>query len=770
MKHNSIFNRPISSIGAAVVATTVATSLCFSTAALAQGLELEEIIVTATKRSEVLAEVPISISNLSGDRLENRFSGGESILAIASAAPGLYAESSNGRHAPRFYMRGLGNADFDQAASQPVSVVFDEGAMEQVTLKAFPIFDVANIEVIRGPQGTLYGRNTTAGIVKINTHRPEQETSGYIKGSYGSLDTFTLEGAIGGALSKTLSGRISVLRQDRSNWIDNGFTGQDDAIGGFDETAGRVQLFWQPSDNFSALLMHQTRDLGGNSASAFRANTISPGTNNLNSNFDRDTVYYDGGGGNVAEIDADGTNLTLEWNFGAMTLTSITSYQKATQFARGDIDGGVVDPTLSITTPEGIQCIDAGFVIPVFGPARTCPDFIFISSDTGGNNIIKQFSQEFRLASNLDGAFNYQVGAFFFDDELSTSTEFGIGPGARDTVVGSIAFHENSTFAVFAQGSWDISEQTNLTIGLRYTDDEKDYTPIIAPASQAAINLQDDNVSWDISLSHALTEKSQVYGRIAAGFRAPSIQARNAAFGGPVTTAESETILSYEVGYKSDLSDTFRFSAAAFIYDIDDMQLTAIGGGGNFTTLLNAKGGSGAGVEFEFDWLISESVILSAGFGYADTQIEDDTLSVSTGIGAKTVLDPLNADGNALIDGNPFQHAPEWTLNVELSYEKPLPSGNEVFFFTDWKFKGDTNEFLYESAEYNTSSQFEGGLRVGYRNVEGDWEVALFGRNITDEENVIGGIDFSNTTSFVNEPAVWGIQASKNFQSEYFRE
>ena len=759
MKHTPCIRKLI----AMLIAVATAISMGVGNTALAQSQALEEIIVTATKRDEVLTDVPISISNLSGNRLDNRFDGGESILAIASAAPGLYAESSNGRHAPRFYMRGLGNSDFDQAASQPVSIVFDEVAMEQVTFKAFPIFDVGNIEVIRGPQGTLYGRNTTAGIVKINSRRPEQETSGYIKGSVGSLATFTLEGAVGGALTDNLSGRISFLRQDRDNWIDNVFTGENDAIGGFDEFAGRVQLLWQPSDNFSALLSYQKRDLGGNSASAFRANTITPGTNDLNSNFDRKRVFYDGGGGNVAEIDADGLNVTLEWAFGNHTLTSITSFQDAQQFARGDIDGGIVDPTLSIATPAGISCIDAGFVIPIFGPARTCPDFIFISSDTGGNNDAEQFSQEFRLASDNEGSFNYQVGAFFFSDELSTSTEFGIGPGAKDTVVGSIALHENDTFAVFAQGSWDLTDQTNITVGIRYTDDEKDYIPTLAPPTQAAVNLQDDNVSWDVSLSHSLSESSQVYGRIAAGFRAPSIQARNAAFGGPVTTADSETILSYEVGYKSDVSDSLRFSAAAFLYDIDDMQLTAIGGGGNFTTLLNAEGGSGVGFEAEFDWVLNENFILSAGFGYADTETEDGSLSVTPGIGAATVLDPINADGNAIIDGNPFQHAPEWTLNVELSYEKALQDGNQVFFFTDWKFKGDTNEFLYESVEYNNDSQFEAGLRFGYRNIESDWEVAVFGRNITDEENAIGGIDFSNATSFVNEPAIWGIQASKNF-------
>ena len=253
-----------------------------------------------------------------------------------------------------------------------------------------------------------------------------------------------------------------------------------------------------------------------------------------------------------------------------------------------------------------------------------------------------------------------------------------------------------------------------------------------------------------------------MYGRVATGFRAPSIQARNAAFGGAVTTATSETIISYEIGYKADLSDQFRLNAAVFYYDVDDMQLTAVGGGGNFTTLLNADNGTGAGLEFDIDWLATDNLTLSGGFGYNDTSINDSTLGVAPGA-AVTILDPIDANGNALIDGNPFQHAPDWTLNVELAYDYPLSSGNSLFFFTDWKFKGDTNEFLYESIEFQFDTQYEGGLRAGYRNDRHNYEIALFGRNITDEENPIGGIDFSNLTSYVNEPQIWGLEASINF-------
>ena len=173
-----------------IIIGLAAAACVFDSPALhAQGRMLEEVVVTAQRRDENIQEVPISITSMSGDRLSARFASGDDIIALSGAAPGLYIESSNGRLQPRFYLRGLGNADFTAAASQPVSMVMDDVPMENVALKAFPLFDVATVEIIRGPQGTLFGRNTTAGIVKIDSRRPTEETEGYISASAGNYGT-----------------------------------------------------------------------------------------------------------------------------------------------------------------------------------------------------------------------------------------------------------------------------------------------------------------------------------------------------------------------------------------------------------------------------------------------------------------------------------------------------------------------------------------------------------------------------------------------------
>jgi iron complex outermembrane receptor protein len=717
---------------------------------------LEEIIVTAQKREENIQEVPISITNMTGDRLTARFSGGEDALALASAAPGLHVESSNGRSSPRFYLRGLGNADFTQAASQPVSVVFDEVPMEKVGFKAFPLFDMDRIEVIRGPQGTLFGRNTTAGIVKVDTRRPTDELEGYVRANVGNLGTFNFEGAVGGPLVEDkLLARVSVLTQNRSDWVNNGFTGEDDAMGGHNIHAGRVQLLWTPTDNFSVLLLHQMQN-SDSTASIFRANVFNQGSNDLNENYDRDTVWLDGGDNNPAIIKSTGTNLRLDWDLENHTITSITSYQDIfDRFARADIDGGFgCALAFACTGPAG----------PPSTPFNPFASPFAVNIDTGSSIDVEQLTQELRIASNLDGAFNYQFGAFYFEDQFDLDAQ-SQNAGAPTFATNSTSSIENTTWAVFGQGSWDVSDQLSVTAGVRYTDDEKDalHVDFSGVIPTVPINLSDDNVSWDVALAYGTGDESQIYGRVASGFRAPTVQDR-IQDDVEITVADSETILSYEIGYKAQ-SDRVRFNVAGFYYVVDDMQLVIIGGAVNQTKLENADEGVGYGVEVELDYAVTENLILSGGFGYNKTEINDSNLSVTPGP-MTTPLDPLDPSGgprDVFIDGNPFQHAPEWTANIEIDYTYPLTSGNELYLFTDWKFKGETNDFLYRTLEFVTDTQFEGGLRLGYRNVDKNYSIGLFGRNITDEDNAIGGIDFANNLGYVNEPRIYGVEASYSF-------
>jgi len=694
----------------------------------------DEIIVTATRRSENLQDVPVSVAVISAERLDTILGANGDALALAGRVPGLNVESSNGRVAPRFYIRGLGNTDFDLAASQPVSVIMDDVVMENVALKSFPIFDIDQVEVLRGPQGTLFGRNTPAGIVSFRSVRPTQDFTARGSASYGTYGTSSVEGAVGGGLTNTLSARAAILYQHRDDWVDNGFTNQKNALGGYDEIAGRVQFLFEPTEKFDALLNLHGRSLDGTST-LFRANALSTGSNELNTSFNRDRVFYNQGRNNPQQYESYGAGLTLHYDLGGATVTSITGYDKAEGFSLGDIDGGV---------------------------AGVGPGFIPFDSATQDNlNDLRQFTQEIRIASPDEGRLTWQAGAYYFDSSFEVTTS-GVGFPPPATVK-----HENTSWAVFAQAGYKVTDALTVTGGLRYTEDDKDFTAITAPlylVKPAPVSVSDDQVSWDVSAAYALSDNANIYARVASGFRAPSIQGRDVAFGSPSapSVADSETILSYEAGVKSDVLDgTGRINASVFYYTIQDQQFSAIGGAANLTQLVNADEGEGYGFEVEADFDVTERLNVGVGFAYDHTEIKDATLAVAPcGSSQCTVLDPKTPAGNALVNGNPFPQAPEFTLDLNARYERPIGNGRAVFAQTDWTVRGEANIFLYDAVEYRIPTTFEGGLKVGYAGGNGAYEVALFARNITDEENVIGGIDFNNNTAFVNEPRIIGISLS----------
>ena len=704
------------------------------TAVEADDGQLPSIIVTANRREENLQDVAVSADILDQGRIDNIFAAAADTTALAGSVPGLNVESSNGRVAPRFYIRGLGNTDFDLAASQPVSVIMDDVVLENVTLKSFPIFDVERIEVLRGPQGTLFGRNTPAGIVKIDTVKPSQETDARVGLSFGELGTMSLNGAIGGAIiDDKLAFRVSTQLQRRSDWIDNGFTGDEDVYGGYTDFAIRGQLLLTPGENTDILAQVQFRDLDG-SSTFFRANVLTAGSNELNANYDRNTVFYDAGGGNKAKYQQWGSTLNISHDFGGATLTSITSYYESQGSSRGDIDGG----------------FGASF-LPIMGPG-----FIPFPADTQDSIDLWQFTQEVRLASDTDGPLSWQIGGFYFESDFDVTTVgFSFPPPVTVN-------HTNEAWALFGQASYELTDAVRLTAGVRYTDDSKDFV-VVSGAAPQPVSVQDDQIDWDVSLFFDVSDNASLYAKVADAFRGPTIQGRDVAFFAPPSVAQSENIMSYEAGFKTEIADRrVRLNGAVFYYTVDDPQFTAVGGSGNLVQLINANQGEAFGFELDSAFQITPDFEISLGVAFTDTQINDPNLAV--GVCAQcTVTDTLNTNGFALVDGNPFPNAPKWSGDLTARYSIPVGDRDEIFIFTDWTYLGETNFLLYQSEEFNADSRIEGGLRIGYRGNDGEYEVAVFARNITDEDNIQGVIDFNNNTAFVNEPRVIGVSLGFNY-------
>ncbi len=711
----------------------ILASTAISTSTFAQDIAvLEEIIVTAQKREQNLKDVPISVTAIKGEQFQDFAAAGEDIRALSGRVPGLNAESSNGRVAPRFYIRGLGNTDFDLAASQPVSIIMDDVVMENVVLKSFPLFDIERIEVLRGPQGTLFGRNTPAGIIKFDTRKPSQEANGYASINIGSLDVVNVESAYGAPISDTVSMRVSGIYSHRGDFIDNGYTGEENAMGGFNELAGRIQVLFEPNDKFDALVNLHARTLEGTS-SIFRANIVN-GSNDLNANYDAKTVWFDEGNNNPQEYDSKGMSIKMNYDLGGSILTSITAYETANGYSLGDIDGGY-----------------GAVYMPEMGPG-----FIPFNSATQDNvDDTNQFTQEIRLASDSDEALQWQAGLYYFSSDLSVTTSPFFIPS-------STVEHENKSMAIFAQLTYAVAEDTTFTAGARYTDDKKTLHGVFAFGNMFDERVTEDRISWDVAVNHDLTDDIMVYTRIADGFRAASIQGRDIAFFGAPSVAKAETILSIEAGMKATIMDgRGRINTALYKWSMDDQQLSAVGGGGNFIQLVNASKTSGWGFEADMEFMITDNFTVSAGLSNNNTKIKDGDLRVGVCV-ACNVLDGLDHNGRAMVYGNSLPQAPDWLVNVSARYSVELEDG-ELYFSTDWFKEGDKSLMIYDSAEFKTSGDFEGGVKVGYIFGDGMYEAAMFGRNITNEHNLKGAIDFNNNTGFTNEPRVLGVSFRANF-------
>jgi iron complex outermembrane recepter protein len=742
------------------LALAIATLLPFggalaqeTTPAPAETATLGTVEVTAQRKVENIQDVPVSISSVSAEKLDVLGSGGNDVRFLSGRVPSLNIESSYGRAFPRFYIRGLGNTDFDLNASQPVSLIYDEVVQESPLLKGFPVFDLERIEVLRGPQGTLFGRNTPAGVVKFESAKPTRELSGYGQIAYGNDNMWNFEGAVGGPLSERWSARVSALYQRRDDWVDNTREGApSDGFEGYDESAARVQFLYE-GDAFEALLNLHRRDLNG-TARLFRANIIEPGSNRFVPGFDKDKVSTDGV--NFSELKTWGGSARLRWDFGNLSLYSITGYETAESLNRGDIDGGY----------------GAAF-LPDSGPG-----FIpFASESADGLPDHKQITQEFRLESDYSGKFNWQAGVFYFKEDITIDSfnYDSLTPG-NPRAGHAVQEQENTAWAVFASGEYDATDKLKLRGGVRYTQDKKDFSasvleaaPFGAPAGgpyQVSTDVND--VSWDASAVYAINDDVNVYGRVAKGFRAPSIQGRLlfAAAGAPnggVSTADSEEVISYEVGVKADLWDKrARIGFNLFRYNVDDQQIIAVGGGSNIATLLNADKSVGQGFELDLEAYVTDSLLVTLGSSYNDTEIKDGNLFVPGCGGGCTVTDPLTPDGYS-IDRNPLPQAPKWVHNLTARYGIPMGDGAELYVYTDWAYRSEVNFFLYESPEFRGRSTLEGGLRIGYGWSYGDYEVAAFGRNITDQTRIVGGIDFNNLTGFINEPRTYGIEFTARF-------
>ncbi len=719
-----------------------------STSAYAQ--VLEEITVTAQKREQSITDVSISMNAFSSEDM--RIFRVEDPTDIAQLVSNMDIKGTLGGVNPAITVRGVGLNDFNANNNPSVGVYVDEVFLASPAMLTARMFDVERVEVLKGPQGTLYGRNATGGAVNIVNRKPSQESDGYVTVGIGDYDQSQLEGAIGGGLSDTISARVSASYNNQGeSFHTNLMTGTD--FGDLETTALRAQLLIEPSDSFSAhISVHHAQTEGTNTpftifglhdpAQPFSGVLCGPATQfqfdntqcadifGIQETADGDpyTHTYNPADAATYVVDTDVTGLAarLEWDFDNLTVTSITGVESQDRVFGDNINSHPLNLS-QITHDEEIS----------------------------------QFSQEIRLTGELSNGAQWIAGAFYSSDEFESSNVFV----SRDFFLTDLLWtvdQETTTFAFFGSVDWSLSDTVTLTTGLRYTDEEIDFAggttdlnPLdascildpfclptgfgVVPITGVDSTFSDDNVSGRLALEFRPNDDLMLYGSVSTGFKSGGFFGDFTFDNSELAPFNSETITSFEVGTKATLAGgKVQVNAAAFFYDYQDIQTLVPGT--LVTAFTNAEDADVTGIDLDILAAPAEGWTIGFGLGLLDTEL-----------GAIGVVPA----------GGKLPNAADVQANGLVRYEFSLGSnliggiqGN--FKYTDDMFRDAFNDPFNVTDSYTT---VDARAWIGSEN--GKWEAALWLKNLGDEEYVEQAFNFADLTGLANQlygaPRTYGV-------------
>lgn len=757
--------------------TPVRTTLTAALAALTSSTlfaapTLEEIVVTAQKRSESVQDVSIAIKAFTAEELSNLNTASLSELTEFVSGAELFDDRGAGQ--PTWVIRGVGLADFNSNNTPTAAIYYDEFYLTSNVLGGIGMFDIGGVEVLKGPQGGLYGRNTSGGAVRVQSTRPVvgEEFNGYVSGNIGRWDRAGLEGAIGGPVGDNSAFRIAASTDQGGGWQDSLATPGDDEHGDRDFTAVRAQFAYEPSEAFSLLFKLEAGEdksettLGfsralydGNTgdfcASAFAGNhnerdcvTISNLTNAfaltpgdpgiLPSGQREDGTKVLSNPINELDNSWTGANLQMNWEFDGVTLTSITGYLNYENNQVFDFDA---------------------------------QPLVLLHED-GGEAELTLWSQELRLLSNSEGPITWLVGAMYAEDEVEEHRDALLTENVLvfSTEINRGFTQNTESWAVYGQVEYELNDAWKVHGSLRYTDEDKDLEDAFTyDVRDGFFYVQDVNGSFEldenwsghVGLDWAVSDDALVYARITQGFKSGGF------FGGFSLAVEDlepygeETVLSYEVGFKSAwMENSLQLNGALYFYDYQDVQgFTQVANditGTVVTKLGNLGDAEHLGAELDMIWLPMEGLSLQATVAWLDAEITDsDTLA-------------LDQAGEVFpIEGLKRSYAPEWSTSVQARYEWNFSDSLIAAVQLNYSWRDDLNNEDSALSNVNLAAfSYEDyqvlNARISIGSVEQSWDVALVGRNITDEEywaNATGD-DLSSFTSIPTRPMSYGIEAT----------
>ncbi len=708
--------------------------------------ELEEVVVSATRRLESTQDIPISVTAFSADTIQEL--GFTQSFDIASQVPNLQFLGETASTIPFIFLRGIGNTSFFSNSINPVALYVDSVYLGQNITQGFQLFDLERVEVLRGPQGTLFGRNTTAGLVHFLTRRPSVKDGvnsriAITGGNYGQLD---VDGAVGFPLGDRAAVRVAAMQQTSGGAYDT-VNPQRDAgkFGDADTHAVRAQLLLSPTDDLDILIRgnwgQDRSELNplkpGYIISPFGVPNCPPGAisgalNNgctdpfgfglaVDSDYQHVQFTFDP----FQKLESKGASGEINWRVGDYTITSLTAWDKADMTRLEDDDANV----------------------------------LVILSDTFLANA-KLFSQELRLTSNLKGRLNWILGAYYYTDELDSALHFnnldlGPPPGSGIPVPLGLAqniLQKTDSWSAFGEFTYELSEKLTARVGLRVTEDKRHVDidtffmnalllPTTQPISRTVAtnatlfplilptSLEKDWSEWSgrFALDYAFSNDQMMYVSASRGFKGGEFNGGALLDPSEATIADPEFMNSYELGYKGkQLDGTLQLNITGFYMEYSDQQVLISGATpfGLLPSLQNAAASTIKGVELESQWQPTDSWFVALGAAYLDARFDK-------------FIDPaLGVDRS----GNRLAHAPKLTLNGVVRYTRPLADGS-------WstQLDGSWNAEQFFTVE-NTPALRESAYavvngRVSYKFRNDQVELALFVKNILDEEYKATGFD-----------------------------
>lgn len=689
-----------------------------SQALMAAGLE--EVVVTAQKREEKAQDVPIAITALSADDLAA--TGASSTADLKTVVPSLNITTGvAGFGMPR--LRGVGASGQGPGIENPVAVYVDDVYYGATFGIIQPLFDTEQVVVSKGPQGTLYGRNSTGGLIQVRTRDPEFNLTGKAQVGYGSHDTMNGAAFVTGPLSQSVAMSVSGQYENRDQGYGvNRFTGTD--VQTSERWAGRVKLLWDAGANTRVRVSADAngRDGADPSFRNFQLNALGQDVNTLivNAGGDPDYDIYSDVDPQLRGRQAGGS-VIVEHDFGGVALKSVTAYRDTTLSTYFDPDGTTL-PRLRIFN----------------------------------DNFDEQFTQEFDLVSEGGGAFQWVVGAFYMwnsagqDPGRTTGlTTFGDN-GYSDTITDV----RLSSVSGFAEGTYQLGEATKLTAGVRYTNDEREFeavtvsyngnTGVTTTSPTIAASRTFGDPSWRLSLDHRFSPELLMYVSYNHGFRSGTYVPQAT----PVIVLEPEEVDAYEVGLKSDLFDQrLRLNVAGYYYDQTNVQVQQIIAGVN--NVYNADGAEIYGADADFALSVTDGLRLFGGAGWTRANYTDFTnaiISIPYPLAPGFVIPPgqscLGTFGNPLTQlggncllrgdasGNQLQNTPEFTANLGGSLDVPTGIGTFTlaanYYYNDG-FVATADERVIQGS-YNLID-----ASITWRDRNQRTYVRLWGNNLTDE-------------------------------------